>query len=83
MGVAESDFASLIAQVDKINVDKLKADPPDLSKLTNIVRNDVKKTVYDQLVTKVNAIATKLPSTSGLVSKIQFDSEKWNLEKKI
>ena len=30
---AKSDFASLIAQVDKINVDKLKADPPDLSNL--------------------------------------------------
>ena len=47
------------------------------------MHNDVKKTVHDQLVTKVNAIDTKLPSTSGLISKTQFDSEKWNLEKKI
>ena len=40
------------------------------------MHNDVKKTVHDQLVTKVNAIDTKLPSTSGLISKTQFDSEK-------
>ena len=33
--------------------------PTDLSKLSNVVKNDVvKKTVYDKLVAKVNAIDT-------------------------
>ena len=39
--------------------------------------NDVvKNTVYNQLVTKVNFIDNKIPSTSGLVSKTQYDSHK-------
>ena len=43
--------------------------------------------MYDELVTKVNAnllklstIYTKTPSTSGLVSRTQYDSEKQNFE---
>ena len=56
---AKSDLASLKAQVDEINVDKLNTVPVDLSKLNNVVNNDViKKTLYDKLVTKVNAIDT-------------------------
>ena len=36
---------------------KLKAIPFDVSKLRNVVKNDVVKgTVYDELVKKVNAI---------------------------
>ena len=51
----KSNLASLKTEVDKIDVDKLKAVPVDLSKLNNVVKNDVvKKTVYDKLVTKVN-----------------------------
>ena len=46
---AKSDLASLKTQDDKINVDKLKTVPNDLSKLSNIVENEVvKKTVYDR-----------------------------------
>ena len=46
--------------------------------------NDViKKTVYNQLVTKVNAIDTKIPSTSGLFTETQYNSNKQSLEKKI
>ena len=40
---AESDLASLKAQVDKIHVIKLKAVPVDLSKLSNVVNNYVVK----------------------------------------
>ena len=39
--------------------------------------------MYDKLVTKVNAIVTKVQSVSGLVSKTHYDSNKQNLEKKI
>ena len=52
---AESDLASLKAPIDKIDVDKLKTVPLDLSKLGYVVQNKVvKKTVYDKLVAKVN-----------------------------
>ena len=43
----------------------------------------VKKTVYNQLVRKANAIDTKIPSTSELVTKTQYDSDKQDLEKRI
>ena len=40
-------------------MNKLKTVPVDLSKLSNVVKNEVvKKTVYDKLVTKVNKIDT-------------------------
>ena len=39
--------------------------------------------MYDQLVTKVNAIDTKIPCTSGLFTKTWYDLEKQGLEKKI
>ena len=40
-------------------MNKLKTVPVDLSKLSNVVKNEVvKKTVYDKLVIKVNKIDT-------------------------
>ena len=33
--------------------------PGDLAKLSNVVKNDVKKTEYDTLVAKVNGIDTR------------------------
>ena len=38
--------------------------------------------MYDKLVAKVNAIVNKVQSTSGLVSKTYYDSDKQNFEKK-
>ena len=38
---AKSDLASLEAKVDKIDVDKLATVPFDLSKLCNVVNNEV------------------------------------------
>ena len=44
---AKSDLASLKTEVNKIDADKLKTAPVDLSKLSNVVKNEVvKKTVY-------------------------------------
>ena len=55
-----------------------------MSKLINAVDNDVvKETIYDKLVTKVDAIDTEISSTGRLVFKTQYDSGKQNLEKKI
>ena len=84
-GIDSSNFAlklnlaSLKSEVDKIDVDKLKTVPVDLSKLSNVVKNEaVNKTVYDKLVAKVNNI-----DTSGLVLKTKYDTDKSDLEKKI
>ena len=41
------------------------------------------KRLHDKLVIKAYAIDTRIPSTSGLVTKIQFDSDKQVLAKKI
>ena len=43
--------------MNKIDVDKLKTVPMNLSKSSNLVNKDVvKKTVYDKLAAKVNNI---------------------------
>ena len=50
-----------------------------MSKLSNVVNYEVvKKTVYDKLVEKLNAI-----DTSGFVLKTKYDTDKSDLEKKI
>ena len=46
----KSNLASLKAEVDKIDADKLKTVSVDLAKLSNVVKNDVtKKTKYNRL----------------------------------
>ena len=53
--------------------------PVDLSKLSNVIKNDVvKKTVYDKLVVKVNSI-----DISRFVLKTKYDTDKTELENKI
>ena len=55
----KSNLPKLKAGIDKIDVDKLKTVPTDLSKLSNLVNNEVvKKSVYDELVAKVNNVDT-------------------------
>ena len=71
------------AKVDDLDVDKLKNVPAGSSKLSNVFNNDVEKTVYDKLIIKIDAVDTKIPSTSGLVTIIQDDSDKKGPEKKI
>ena len=41
------------------------------------------KKVYYKLITKVNTIDTKMPSTSGLITKTHYDSYKQGVEKNI
>ena len=48
----------LKTEVDKLNIDQVAPVSNDLGKLSNVVKNDVKKTVYDKLVTKVDNIDT-------------------------
>ena len=49
----EANLATLKTVVDKLHIYKLVPVLTDLSKLSNVVKNDVvKKDVYDKLVTK-------------------------------
>ena len=51
----KSNLASFKTEVDKLDIDKLVPIPADLSKLTDVVKNDVvKKTEYNKLVTKAD-----------------------------
>ena len=52
----KSDLASLKAEVDKIDINKLRTLHADLSKLSNVVdSNVVKKYVHDKLFSNVKA----------------------------
>ena len=67
------------AEVDKLHINKLVPVPVDLSKLSDVVKNDVvKKDVYDKLVAKVNNI-----DTSGFAIKNKYNEDKPELENKI
>ena len=76
--VLKSNLASLKAEADKLDINKLVLVPVDLSKLSDIVKNDVKKTVYDKLIAKVNSI-----DTSRFVLKTQYDADKTESENNI
>ena len=63
----------------KEDIDKLAPVPADLSKLSNVVKNDVvKKTVLNKLAAKVNDI-----DTSDFTLKTKYQTDKAELEKKI
>ena len=75
----KTNLANLKTEVDKLDIDKLATVPIDLSKLSNVVKNNVvKKTVYDKLVSKVNNI-----NTSGLVKKTNYNTKINEIEGKI
>ena len=53
------NLANLKTEVDKLDIEKSAPVPVRLSKLSDVVKNDVvKKTAYDKLVAKVNNIDT-------------------------
>ena len=78
----KTNLANLKSEVDKLDIDKLKPIPTDLSKLTN-----VKKADYNKLVTKYNTDKTKLenkiPDTSGLIKKTNYNTKITELGNKI
>ena len=75
----KTNLANLKTEVDILDINKLVPVPVDLSKQSNVVKNDVvKKTVYDKLVTKVDNI-----DTSDFVLKTNYNAYKTELEKKI
>ena len=53
----KTSLANLKSEVDKLDIDKWKPIPTDLSKLSDVVKNDVvKKSDYNKSVTKVDNI---------------------------
>ena len=73
----KTNLANLKTELDKLDIGKLAPAPTDLSKLSNVVKIDVKKDVYDKLVTKVNNIVT-----SDFFKKTKY-TDKTELENKI
>ena len=75
----KTNLASLKTEVDKLDIDKLAPVPVDLSKLSDVVKNDVvKKAVYDKLAAKVNHT-----DTSDFVLKTKYQTNKAELGNKI
>ena len=75
----KKNLTSLKTKVDKLDIDKLAPVPVDLSKMSDIIKNDVvRKTVYDKLTAKVNNI-----DTSAFVLKTIYQTDQAELEKTI
>ena len=76
---SQTNLASLKAEADKIDSEKLKTVPVDLTKLSNVVKKDVvKKTEYDKLITKVDNI-----DTTNFVLKTKYEKDGSDFENKI
>ena len=69
---------SLKTEMYKLDIDKLMPVPGDLAKLSNVVKNDVKKTEYDKLVAKVNGI-----DTTNFVLRTRCEKDGSDFEEKI
>ena len=75
----KTNLASLKSEADKLGVEKLVPVPVYLSKLSDVIENDVvKKTVCDKSVAKVNST-----DTSRFVLKTNYDRDKSEIENKI
>ena len=75
----KTNLSSLKTEVDKLDIDKLVPVPTDLSKLSNVVKNDVvKKAVYNKFVAKADNI-----DTSRFILRTKYDTDKTKLENEI
>ena len=75
----KTNLANLKTEVDELDIDELVPISVDLSKLSDLVKNDVvEKDVYNKLVAKVDNI-----DTSEFALKTKYDIDKTELENKI
>ena len=92
----KTNLANLKAEVDELDVDKLAPVPLDLSKLSDVVKNVVKKTVYEtelenkipdisNLATKteLTAVENKIMNVSNLVDKTDYNTKVTEIENKL
>ena len=82
---SKTNLAALKTKVDKLDTDKLKTVPDDLTKLTNVVKNEIIKKTYfiandyvnktkfsadtNALDDKIDKVDKKIPDVSNLASK--------------
>ena len=72
-------MASLKTEVDKLDIDKPVPVPVNLSKLSDVVKNNVaKKTEYNKLVAKVDNI-----NTTNFVENTKYENDGPDFENKI
>ena len=75
----KKNLARLKTEVDKLGIDKLVPAPADLSKLSDVIKNEVvKKTVHGKLAAKVDNI-----DASEFILITKYQTDKTELEKKI
>ena len=75
----KTNLANLKTEVDKLDIDKLVPVPVDLSKLSDLVKNDVViKDEYNKLVAKADNINTR-----RFVLRTKYDTDKSELENKV
>ena len=75
----KTNLSNLKTEVDKLDINKLVPVPTDLSKLSNVVKNNVaKKAICNKLVAKVDNI-----DTSQFILKTKYSTDKSELENKI
>ena len=68
-----NNLSILKTKVDKLDIDKLLPLPADLSKLSNVVKNEVvTKTEYDA---KIKNIEGKIPDISNLATKSNLNTK--------
>ena len=73
----KTNLANLKTEVDKLDMNKLVPVPTDLSKLSNVVKNDIiKKTEYNKLVNKIINIDTRGVDTSFRTKSFKHQSNK-------
>ena len=72
--VLKTNLADLKTEVDKLDIDKLKSVPVELSKLSDVAKTDVvKKTDYNS---KISEIENKIPDISNLAIKTALNAVK-------
>ena len=73
----------LKTKVKVLDVGKLKSVPLDLTKLSDVVDNEVvKNTKFNTLKTKVNDLEKNIPDATTLIPINQYNTDIQNLEKK-
>ena len=71
--IIPTNLSNLKSKTDKIDVDKLVPFLVDLSKLSNVVKNDIDKNdVYNA---KINKIEDKIPDITNLTSKSTLNAK--------
>ena len=73
MKTVPTHLSNLKSEVDKLDIGKLETTPVDLSKLSNVVKNDVIK--KDVCNAKIKNIVDKIPYITNLATKTTLNDK--------